>query len=249
MIAMRPADASALRLGPRSTSAAATLGAAAPREPPMTAPGGKDRHRQGDSAMTGQTAATTPTVDAAIAATRAWVRTAVIGLNLCPFAKSVENRGRVRYAVSAATDGEALVADLEQEILHLTTADPESLDTTLLIHPWALANFDDYNQFLDVADALLEALGCAGVLQVASFHPRYRFAGTADDDVTNCSNRSPYPTLHLLRESSIAAAVAAFPDAATIYERNIATLRRLGREGWDALDVGAGPVRPRDGGS
>jgi hypothetical protein len=199
--------------------------------------------------MTRQTAITTPTVDAAIAATRAWVRTAVIGLNLCPFAKSVENRGGVRYAVSTAADGEALVADLEQEIRRLTAADPELLDTTLLIHPWALADFDDYNQFLDVADALLEALGCAGVLQVASFHPRYRFAGASADDVTNCSNRSPYPTLHLLRESSIAAAVVAFPDAATIYERNIVTLRRLGREGWDALDVGAGPVRPRDGGS
>lgn len=199
--------------------------------------------------MTRHAPVTTASADAAIAATRAWVRTAVIGLNLCPFAKSVDNRGRVRYAVSTASDGDALVADLEQEIQRLTAADPELIDTTLLIHPWALADFDDYNQFLDVADALLGALGCAGVLQVASFHPRYRFAGTDADDVTNCSNRSPHPTLHLLRESSLAAAVAAFPDAATIYERNIETLRRLGREGWEALDFGAGAVGPRDGGS
>jgi hypothetical protein len=199
--------------------------------------------------MTRHAPVTTASADAAIAATRTWVRTAVIGLNLCPFAKSVENRGRVRYAVSTASDGEALVVDLEQEIRQLTAADPELLDTTLLIHPWALVDFDDYNQFLDVADALLEALGCAGVLQVASFHPRYRFAGTDADDVTNCSNRSPHPTLHLLRESSLAAAVAAFPDAATIYERNIETLRRLGREGWEALDFGPGAAGPRDGGS
>jgi hypothetical protein len=189
-----------------------------------------------------------PTAEAAIAATRAWVRHAVIGLNLCPFAKAVENRGRIRYVVSAARDNDALVADLEQELRRLVAEPADALETTLLIHPCVLVDFDDYNQFLDVADALVDALGCSGVLQVASFHPRYRFAGTAEDDITNCSNRSPYPTLHLLREASIAAAAAAFPDAADIYERNMETLRRLGHAGWEALGVDVDPPLPDDGG-
>jgi hypothetical protein len=190
-----------------------------------------------------------PTPEAAEAATRAWVRRAVIGLNLCPFAKAVEHRGRIRYAVSGARTDDALVADLQREMQQLIAEDCETLDTTLLIHPWVLVDFDAFNQFLDVADALVEALGYGGILQVASFHPRYRFAGTAEDDISNYSNRSPYPTLHLLREASIADAVAAFPDAADIYQRNIATLRRLGHAGWEALSLEADhPVSTREQG-
>ena len=187
-----------------------------------------------------------PTPEAAIAATRAWVRKAVIGLNLCPFAKAVESRGSVRYAVSGAHDDDALLADLEREIRRLLAEPAATLETTLLIHPWALVDFEDFNQFLDVADALLAALDCVGEVQVASFHPRYRFAGTADDDITNRSNRSPYPTLHLLREASIAGAVATFPDAADIYQRNIETLRRLGHAGWEALGLEVDAPVPED---
>ena len=175
-----------------------------------------------------------------LTATRDWVDRAVIGLNLCPFAKAVQTRGLLRCVVSTARDEAALLAELADELQGLAAADPAVTETTLLIHPGVLQDFLDFNDFLGAAEALLEALGLEGELQIASFHPRYQFAGSAADDITNCSNRSPYPTLHLLRESSIDAAVAAFPDAADIYERNIATLRTLGPAGWARLMAGLG---------
>lgn len=178
-----------------------------------------------------------PRPDTVIARTRAWLQRAVIGLNLCPFAKAVEAKGQVRYVVSDATDPERLLEDLCRELDLLAEADAATIDTTLLIHPQVLGDFLDYNDFLDRADAAIERLGHAGVLQVASFHPDYQFAGTAPDDVENASNRSPYPTLHLLREASIDRAVAAFPEAESIYEANIRTLRELGRDGWAALQA------------
>lgn len=183
--------------------------------------------------------------DRVLAETRAWVERAVIGLNLCPFARAVQAKGQVRYAVSAAEDEAALLDALRAEMQALAEADPELLDTTLLIHPRVLGDFLDYNDFLDRADAALAEAGLEGVLQIASFHPDYRFAGSAADDVSNASNRSPYPTLHLLREASIERAVAAFPDAEAIYGRNLRTLEALGAGGWEALraawreDVGA----------
>jgi hypothetical protein len=173
--------------------------------------------------------------DAVIADTRRWLERAVVGLNLCPFAKGVLTREQLRIVVSGATEPAALAQDLADELQHLAAADPDQLDTTLLLHPQVLQDFGAYNDFLDVADALLDELGLDGELQVASFHPDYRFADSDADDVANCSNRAPYPTLHLLREASIERAVAAFPDAAVIYERNIETLRRLGWDGWRAL--------------
>lgn len=179
-----------------------------------------------------------PEDDAVVDDTRRWLERAVIGLNLCPFAKAVHQKGQVRYVVSAATDAEALAAALVAELQHLAAVPAEQTDTTLLIHPRVLQDFGDYNDFLDVADALLEELALDGVLQVASFHPDYRFEGSDADDVANCSNRSPWPMLHLLREDSIERAVQAVPDAATIYERNIETLEQLGWEGWQALGVG-----------
>jgi hypothetical protein len=172
-----------------------------------------------------------------IAETRAWVDRAVIGLNLCPFAKAVQVKGQIRYAVTDATDTDALLEALREELRLLADADPAQVETTVLIHPSVLAGFLDFNDFLEVADAALEALGYAGVLQVASFHPQYQFAGTGADDMTNATNRSPYPTLHLLREASIDRAVAAFPEAKTIYERNIRTLQALGPQGWAALQA------------
>jgi hypothetical protein len=175
------------------------------------------------------------TTNAVIAETRAWVDRAVIGLNLCPFAKAPQVKDQVRYAVSDATDPAALLADLIRELERLAEAPIARTETTLLIHPGVLQDFADYNDFLDVADATVDELHLDGVLQVASFHPQYQFDGTAPDDVDNATNRSPYPTLHLIREESIDRAVAAFPEAESIYETNIETLRKLGAEGWAAL--------------
>lgn len=168
-------------------------------------------------------------------ATRHWLEQVVIGLNLCPFAKAVHLKRQIRWVESEARDPDGLLADLIRELQFLAGADPEQVDTTLLIHPHVLNDFPDYNDFLDVADGAVAELGLEGVLQVASLHPHYQFAGTEVDEVGNLSNRSPYPTLHLLREASVDRAVAAFPEAATIYERNIETLRRLGVDGWRAL--------------
>jgi hypothetical protein len=170
-----------------------------------------------------------------IADTESWLEKAVIGLNLCPFAKSVWVKKQIRFVVSSATTAEALEIELMDELQVLAAAASEVLDTTLLIHPQVLGNFLDYNDFLDVADEALEALELTGILQIASFHPQYQFAGTEVDDIDNYTNRSPYPILHLLRESSIERAVAAFPDAADIFDTNIETMQRLGHEGWARL--------------
>jgi hypothetical protein len=172
-----------------------------------------------------------------IAATCRWLELAVIGLNLCPFAKAVYVKQQIRYAVTAATTAEELRAELQHELQLLEQANPEEVDTTLLIHPQVMTDFIDFHFFLREADAMIKRLGHEGNLQIASFHPAYEFAGSAPGDIANCTNRSPYPTLHLLREASIDRAVAAFPDAGAIYERNIETLRRLGHNGWNRLFV------------
>jgi hypothetical protein len=182
----------------------------------------------------------TPLVDAAEAAavltrTQLWVERAVIGLNLCPFAKAVHAKRQIRYSVTGATTGEELLAELAQELTLLDQADPESLSTTLLVHPAVMTDFLEYNAFLETADDAVQALGLEGVLQVASFHPQYQFADSGPDDIDNYSNRSPYPTLHLLREESIDRAVDAFPSAEAIFGANIRTLRQLGKSGWRAL--------------
>lgn len=170
-----------------------------------------------------------------LAETQRWLERAVIGLNLCPFAKSVFVKKQIRYALTAATTADELLAELEHELKLLAGTDPAALDTTLLIHPQAMTDFLDFHFFLGEADALIRNLGYEGVFQIASLHPQYEFAGSEADDIANFTNRSPYPTLHLLRESSIDRAVAAFPDAADIFERNIETMERLGHEGWKKL--------------
>jgi len=174
-----------------------------------------------------------------IAATRGWLERAVIGLNLCPFAKGVHVKGQVRYVISQARTDEALLDDFERELKFLAEAAPADVDTTLLITPDVLTDFADFIGFLDLAEVVLRTHGLTGVLQVASFHPDYVFADAAPDDLANYTNRAPYPTLHLIREASLAKATAAFPDAADIYRRNIETLRKLGPEGWRALNVAA----------
>ena len=170
-----------------------------------------------------------------IAETRRWLEQIVIGLNLCPFAKAVYVKDQVRFVLSDATTVEALVEELAEELVLLRDTPAEQIDTTLIVHPDVLTDFLDYNDFLDNADAAIEALDLQGILQVASFHPQYQFAGAAPDDVSNYTNRSPYPTLHLLREDSVERAVAAFPDPDVIVERNIETLDKLGIEGWTRL--------------
>lgn len=168
-----------------------------------------------------------------------WLERAVIGLNLCPFAKSVHVKGQVHYVVSLATDAGALREELARELLALHAADPQVRDTTLLMAPCCLQEFLDFNDFLDEADAVLVELDLEGELQIASFHPQFQFAGTRVDDISNYTNRAPYPTLHLLREASIDRAVKAFPEAEMIYEKNMKTLEQLGAEGWASLQLEA----------
>lgn len=172
-----------------------------------------------------------------ISKTQEWLEKAVIGLNLCPFAKSVHVKKQIRYVVSSATTEEALLEELMTELRHLQDTSPELLDTTLLIHPYVLTDFLDYNDFLDAVDIATAEPEFNDEFQVASLHPQYQFAGTEIDDIENYTNRSPYPTLHLLREVSVDRAVDAFPDADRIPDANIETLKKLGHAGWDALGL------------
>lgn len=178
----------------------------------------------------------------AIQDTQRWLERAVIGLNLCPFAKAVHVKGLIRYAVSDATTISELLLDLKIELNSLVNTDLAGAsivyDTTLLIAPYCLQDFLDFNDFLGKADKLLAKMKLEGILQLANFHPQYQFAGTESDDITNFTNRAPYPTLHLLREASIDQAVEAFPEAETIFEANMQTMERLGLEGWQRLNVG-----------
>lgn len=170
--------------------------------------------------------------------TRNWLERAVIGLNLCPFAKAVYVKGQVRVQVSRAVDAQTVLGELAAELQLLSGSDPAAHDTTLLVVPRCLEDFLDFNDVVARGETLVRKLGFEGEIQLASFHPQFQFAGVEPDDISNYTNRAPYPTLHLLREASIDRAVAAFPDAADIYEANIEVLRRLGHAGWAALDVG-----------
>jgi len=201
-----------LHSGQRSTGTLPTMAA-----PPAHVPAMTDSHL--------------PTDDP-IAATRLWLERIVIGLNLCPFAKAVYVKDQVRFVLSDATTPEALVEQLAEELVLLRDTPAEQIDTTLIVHPQVLTDFLDYNDFLDNADAAIEALDLQGILQVASFHPDYQFDGVAADDASNYTNRAPFPTLHLLREDSVARAVDVYPDPDVIVERNIQTLDRIGVDGW-----------------
>ena len=173
--------------------------------------------------------------DLVIAETRAWVRHAVIGLNLCPFARAVEARDRMRYVVSDSTDPATILEQMMAEFRLLADTPVEDTETTLLILPAAFTDFLDFNDFLAQAERRLRRAGLEGEFQIASFHPAYQFAGTEADDIGNATNRSPWPTLHLLRESSIDRAVASMANPDSIFEANIETMKRLGPEGWAAL--------------
>jgi len=177
-----------------------------------------------------------------VRATRLWLEKAVIGLGLCPFAQAVHARGQIRWVVSDAADEDTLLADLAAELRHLASTDPTVTDTTLLIHPFVLRDFAAYNAFLDPAEEAVAGLGMDGMIQLASFHPDYQFAGTEPGDVTNHTNHSPYPTLHLLREASLEAALQDFPEPEKIPETNMETLRRLGHDGWQRLGLTPPPT-------
>lgn len=195
-----------------------------------------------DQAAHPTSASTTPLQERdaqVIADMERWLERAVIGLNLCPFAKGVHVKGQIHYVVSHAQDARALAEDLHRELEALAEISPEKRDTTLLMAPDCLDNFLDFNDFQELADDMIDALDLGGILQVASFHPQFQFDGTDIDDVSNCTNRAPYPTLHLLREESIDRAVEVFPEAEEIFERNIEVLEKLGTQGWKDLDVGA----------
>lgn len=170
-----------------------------------------------------------------IASTQEWLEKAVIGLNLCPFAKAVQVKKQIRYQVSTATTPEELLEDLLAELRLLQDTDAEKIDTTLLIHPHIFNDFLDFNDFFDTIDIAVSEPEFNDEFQVATLHPHYQFAGTQPDDIENYTNRSPYPTLHLLREASVDKAVNAFPDADLIPERNIATMEKLGLDGWEKL--------------
>ncbi len=176
-----------------------------------------------------------PPASREIAAMQRWLERAVIGLNLCPFAKAVHSKGQIRWVLCKARTPQSLLKALVDELLLLAQTPAQAIDTTVLVHPQVLQDFDAFNQFQDVVEAVLHELQLDGQLQVASFHPQFRFAGTRSTDLGNNSNRAPYPTLHLLREDSISRAVAAFPQAELIFERNVATLRKLGRTGFKRL--------------
>lgn len=169
--------------------------------------------------------------------TRQWLEKAVIGLNLCPFAKAPHVKNLVRISVSQAHHLDGFLEDLDRELQLLGDTPADELETTLLVHPTLFPDFDTFNQMLDIAYAAVVDNGLEGIVQIAPFHPDFQFEGTDSDDISNYTNRSPYPTLHLIREDSIAKAAQAFPDASAIFERNIALLEKMGHEGWDKLDI------------
>ncbi|NMG04472.1 DUF1415 domain-containing protein [Azoarcus taiwanensis] len=185
--------------------------------------------------------------DEVLAATRLWIEKAVIGLELCPFARQVYVRDQVRYVVSEAKHLDAFLEQLDEELELLAETEAEKIDTTLLIHPTLFADFETFNEVVGIAEEAVLEHDLEGVLQVASFHPRFRFEGTEEDDIANYTNRAPFPTLHLLREDSLAKALAAYPgDPDEIYKRNIETLKALGQSGWSALGLHDAAPPPND---
>ena len=180
---------------------------------------------------------TTPDSATVTEHTRQWLEKAVIGLNLCPFAKAPHVKNLVRISVSQARHLDGFLEDLDRELQLLGDTPADELETTLLVHPTLFPDFDTFNQMLYIADAAVVDNGLEGIVQIAPFHPDFQFEGTDSDDIGNYTNRSPYPTLHLIREDSIAKAAQAFPDASAIFERNIALLEKMGHEGWDKLDI------------
>jgi len=160
--------------------------------------------------------------------TKQWIEKIIIAHNFCPFAKKPFIQDTIRYKVCNATSSEIVVDDLVDELLYLHEASPTEVETSLLIVPYTLTEFEDYNQFLDVVDSALEELDLIDIIQVASFHPEYCFADLDPDDVRNYTNRSIYPMFHLIRENSVEHARATHPDVEAIPDKNMDLLLEIG---------------------
>ena len=169
--------------------------------------------------------------------TRHWLEKAVIGLNLCPFAKAVYVKNQMRLVVSHARHADDLLEELDRELDLLVATPVEELETTLLIHASLFEEFLDFNDFLEIAEGVVDEHGLDGVVQLASFHPQFQFEGTEPDDIGNFTNRAPFAILHLLREESVGRAVETYPEVDTIYQNNIKTMQKLGHEGWKTLGL------------
>lgn len=178
-----------------------------------------------------------PDIDTVSEHTKQWLEKAVIGLNLCPFAKAPHVKNLVRIVVSEARHLDGFLEDLDRELQLLGNTPASELETTLLVHPTLFPDFETFNQMLEIADDAVVENELEGIVQIAPFHPDFQFEGTEADDISNYTNRSPYPTLHLIREDSIAKAAEVFPDASAIFDRNIALLEKMGHEGWNKLDI------------
>lgn len=178
-----------------------------------------------------------PPDDEVLARTRAWLEKAVIGLNLCPFAKAVYVKDRVRLVVSQARHADDLLEELDRELDLLVATPADEVETTLLIHPTLFEDFLDFNDFLEIAEGVVDEHELEGIVQLASFHPRFQFEGTEPEDISNYTNRAPYAMLHLLREDSIAHALHGMANPDSIYQENIRTLEKLGLEGWQKLGL------------
>ena len=161
-----------------------------------------------------------------IVTTQNWLKTIIIAYNICPFAKRELERGSIRFSSNHDTEIESCLLKLMLECDRLDT--DSCVETTLLIYGSAFTAFDDYLDFLELAETLLIEQGYEGIYQLASFHPDYCFEGAEPDDPANYTNRSPYPMLHLLREASIERAVATYPHPENIPQRNIELTRELG---------------------
>ena len=159
--------------------------------------------------------------------TKQWLENVVIGLNLCPFASNPYLQNQIRFFVSHANNEIEILKELENELKFLAKADKKETETSLFILAESLERFYEYNQFLDIADALLEQLDLVGTLQIATFHPKYQFGGTQENDAENLTNRSPYPTLHLIREDSLEEALTKYHHPEKIPENNIKKMNSL----------------------
>lgn len=162
-----------------------------------------------------------------IARTRRWLEQVVIGLNLCPFARQPYANETIKFVLEPSNSDQIIMQTLLLELDSLYQSD--DFQTTLIICPNAFDDFDAFWHFIADCEALVEQAGLEGTFQLASFHPRYRFEDTKTGDLGNATNQSPYPTLHILREADVTAAVSAYGDTDVISQRNIATLEKLGK--------------------
>lgn len=166
--------------------------------------------------------------DSAVEKTRCWLENWVIQLNLCPFARYPYELNRVGVVTTEAPGSDDIFGFVLAELERLYTTPVKELETTLVVVENGLLSFDDYLDFLDLLERVLPETGLEGIIQIASFHPDYLFAGSDDHDPANYTNRSPYPMFHLIREASLEKALSDYPEPENIPQRNIRLLREMG---------------------